>query len=82
MHTAVVARVRSDGSTWEALTDGTTNAGFPSYSADGNEIVYRVWGAQDKGLRILNLKTGVTRVLTSECDSTTTPSSPTARSSA
>ncbi|MFC5827841.1 hypothetical protein [Nonomuraea insulae] len=68
VHTAVVARVRSDGSTWEALTDGTTNAGFPSYSADGNEIVFRVWGAQDKGLRILNLTTGVTRVLTSEYD--------------
>ncbi|TMR38000.1 hypothetical protein ETD85_06020 [Nonomuraea zeae] len=67
-HTAVVARVRSDGSAWEALTDGTTNAGFPSYSADGNEIVYRVWGEENKGLRILNLTTGVTRVLTGEYD--------------
>jgi Tol biopolymer transport system component len=68
VHTAVVARVRSDGSAWEALTDGTTNAGFPSYSADGAEIVYRVWGAQDKGLRILHLTTGATRVLTTEYD--------------
>ncbi|TYB55344.1 hypothetical protein FXF51_45590 [Nonomuraea sp. PA05] len=67
-HTAVIARVRSDGSAWETLTDGTTNAGFPSYSADGNEIVYRVWGEQAKGLRILNLTTGATRVLTDEYD--------------
>ncbi|GGU08700.1 hypothetical protein GCM10010177_79810 [Actinomadura citrea] len=66
--TAAVARVRSDGSTWEKLTDGTTNAGFPSYSADGNEIVYRVWGEDTKGLRILNLGTGATRVLTDEYD--------------
>ncbi|WP_345347570.1 hypothetical protein [Actinoallomurus liliacearum] len=66
--TAVVARVRSDGSAWETLTDGTANAGFPSYSADGNEIVYRVWGQENKGLRILNLTTGATRVLTDEFD--------------
>ncbi|MBB5967366.1 hypothetical protein [Planomonospora venezuelensis] len=66
--TAVVARVRSDGSTWEVLTDGTTNAGFPSYSPNGNEIVYRVWGAENKGLRILDLQTRTTRVLTSEYD--------------
>ncbi|TDD84389.1 hypothetical protein E1293_13045 [Actinomadura darangshiensis] len=65
--TAVVARVRSDGSTWEPLTDGSTNAGFPSYSADGNEIVYRVWG-EDMGLRVLDLRTGATRVLTTESD--------------
>ncbi|MEV4285839.1 hypothetical protein AB0K40_10070 [Nonomuraea bangladeshensis] len=66
--TAVVARVRSDGSTWEVLTDDTANAGFPSYSPDGNEIVYRVWGTENKGLRILNLTTGRTRVLTTEYD--------------
>ncbi|MGW1022330.1 TolB family protein [Streptomyces sp. NPDC002577] len=66
--TAVVARVSSDGSAWEVLTDGTTNAGFPSYSADGDRIVYRVWGETDKGLRILDLTTGETTVLTTEYD--------------
>ncbi|WP_228644425.1 hypothetical protein [Microtetraspora sp. AC03309] len=66
--TAAVARVRSDGSAWEVLTDGTTNAGFPSYSPDGNEIVYRIWGTENKGLRILNLTTGEARVLTDEYD--------------
>ncbi|GAA5770804.1 tol-Pal system protein TolB [Streptosporangium roseum] len=66
--TAVVARVRADGSEWEVLTDGTSHAGFPSYSPDGKQLVYRVWGAENKGLRILNLETGVTRVLTTEYD--------------
>lgn len=50
------------------LTDGTSHAGFPSYSPDGKQLVYRVWGAENKGLRILNLETGVTRVLTTEYD--------------
>lgn len=65
--TATVMRVRSDGSALEALTDSTTNAGFPSYSADGNRIVYRVWG-QENGLRVLDLSTGATTVLTTESD--------------
>jgi Tol biopolymer transport system component len=65
--TAAVMRVRSDGSTWEALTDNSTNAGFPSYSADGTRVVYRVWGQQN-GLRILDLTTRVTTVLTTESD--------------
>ncbi|MGW6159579.1 TolB family protein [Streptomyces sp. NPDC055144] len=60
-------RVRSDGSALEALTDNTTNAGFPSYSADGSRIVYRVWG-QENGLRILDLTTRTTTVLTTESD--------------
>jgi hypothetical protein len=45
------------------------HSGFPSYSADGKEIVFRVWGAEDKGLRIINLDTRKVRVLTT---STTT----------
>ncbi|MFD7923438.1 TolB family protein [Streptomyces sp. NPDC059740] len=65
---AAVLRVRSDGSQWEALTDDTANAGFPSYSADGNELVYRVWGQDDKGPRVLDLTTGAMRVLTEEFD--------------
>ncbi|WP_285566608.1 hypothetical protein [Streptomyces sp. RTGN2] len=64
---AVLVRVPSDGSSHQVLTDGTTNAGFPSYSEDGNRIVYRVWG-DEKGLRILDLKTGATTVLTTESD--------------
>ncbi|BBB01261.1 hypothetical protein RVR_8577 [Actinacidiphila reveromycinica] len=62
--TNAVIRVRSDGSAWEQLTDGTQNCGFPSYSADGTEIVYRVWSEGASGLRVMNLDTGATRVLT------------------
>ena len=65
--TAAVWRVRSDGTGAEALTDNSTNAGFPSYSADGAKIVYRVWGQQN-GLRILDLTTRTTTVLTTESD--------------
>ncbi|WP_306322156.1 MULTISPECIES: hypothetical protein [unclassified Streptomyces] len=65
--TAKLMRVADDGSSYQELTDGSTNAGFPSYSEDGNRIVYRVWG-EEMGLRILDLKTGATTVLTTESD--------------
>ncbi|QRO01908.1 hypothetical protein JRI60_24270 [Archangium violaceum] len=61
-------RVRRDGTSWEPLTDGTVHSGFPSYSADGKQIVFRVWGEEQKGLRILNLEDRGIRVLTNEYD--------------
>jgi Tol biopolymer transport system component len=65
---ATIMRVRRDGTSLEALTDGTAHSGFPSYSADGKQIVYRVWGEEVSGLRILNLDDRTTRVLTTEYD--------------
>ena len=65
---ATLMRVRRDGTGWEPLTDGTVHSGFPSYSADGKEIVFRVFGAQDKGLRIIDVETRKVRVLTEEYD--------------
>jgi len=41
---------------------------FPSYSADGKQIVYRVFGENIAGLKILNLEDRTTRVLTTEYD--------------
>jgi hypothetical protein len=41
-----------DGTGLEGLTGGAVNSGFPSYSADGKRIVFRVWDAKEKGLRI------------------------------
>ena len=64
-------RIKADGSmngVPEALTDGSINSGFPSYSPDGNQLVYRVWSPTVKGLRILNLTTRATTVLTTEPD--------------
>jgi Tol biopolymer transport system component len=63
----VIMRVRRDGSGAEVLTDGNENAGFPGYSADGKEIVYRVYG-EPSGLRIVNVDTKKVRVLTNAVD--------------
>ena len=67
---ARIMRVRRDGTGLEALTDGAVHSGFPSYSADGRDIVFRVWGEKDNdyGLRILNVETRQARVLTTEAD--------------
>jgi Tol biopolymer transport system component len=68
-----IMRIKADGSMNgkpEVLTDGKENAGYPSYSPDGKQIVYRVWSAREKGLRILDLATGKSTVLTSEPDNT------------
>jgi Tol biopolymer transport system component len=66
--TAAIWRVRRDGTGAEQLTDGTVHSGFPSYAPDGKEIVFRVWSKAEKGLRILNLETRQTRVLTQGYD--------------
>jgi len=65
---ARIMRVRRDGTGFEALTDGSVHSGFPSYSADGKQIVYRVWGENNVGLRILSLEDRSTHVLTAEYD--------------
>lgn len=71
--TGRIMRVKADGSMNgepEILTDGSINSGFPSYSADGKKIVYRVWSPTEKGLRILDLETRASTVLTTEPDNT------------
>ncbi len=65
---AQIMRIRRDGTGLEALTDASVHCGFPSYSADGKEIVYRVWSANNFGLRILDLESRKTRVLTTGYD--------------
>lgn len=68
-----IMRIKTDGSmngVPEALTDGSINSGFPSYSADGTKIVFRVWSPTAKGLRIIDLNTRTTTVLTTEPDNT------------
>jgi Tol biopolymer transport system component len=66
---ATLMRVRADGSGAEALTDGAVHSGFPSYSADGREVVFRVWGENgERGLRIMDLDSRKIRTLTSEPD--------------
>ena len=66
---AKLMMVRSDGSQKSKdLTKGLPNSGFPTWSADGKQIIYRVWGAGEYGLRVLNLDNGSIRTLTTELD--------------
>jgi Tol biopolymer transport system component len=63
-------------STYSITNSTTLNTGYPSFSHDGKKIVYRVWGADtatygnnsEIGLRILDLETKKTTVLTTEWD--------------
>ena len=59
---------KSDASFVEPLTDGTTQVGFPSYSADGRYVVFRQWEPDNCGLRIVDVETKEVRVLTTEID--------------
>jgi Tol biopolymer transport system component len=66
--TAHLMMIRADGSGKRDLTDGSINAGFPSWSPDGKHIVYRVWAEKERGLRILNVEDGTISKLTTEND--------------
>ena len=59
-----IALVNADGSNLQLLTTGDVNDGFPSWSPDGRQLVYRSAGAIGKGLRILDVSTKQTKVLT------------------
>ncbi len=73
---AKLMRVRRDGTGAETLTDDSVfNAGFPSYSADGKQVVFRAWGKDgggidysQQGLRVIDLETRKIRVLTQGYD--------------
>lgn len=61
------------GGNYTTLTDGVLNAGFPSYSPNGDALVYRLWNqtaAAPLGLRVLNLTTGAETALTWGWDNT------------
>jgi Tol biopolymer transport system component len=60
--------VRRDGTGARDLTGDSLNAGFPSWSPDGKRIVYRIWGGEKYGLRILDLEDQSVKVLTDEYD--------------
>ena len=65
---AQIVIVRPDGSESRTLTTGPGNAGFPSWSPDGKEIVYRAWSDAAGGLRVLDVASGTVRVLTTGYD--------------
>lgn len=62
---ADLALMRHDGTALKILTEGTGNHGFPSWSPDGRQLVYRSSDETGKGLSILEVATGTVRSLTS-----------------
>jgi len=65
---AQIAIINSDGSGFQELTSGADNNAFPSYSPDGNRLVFRNFGKNGQGLRIMNLETKAVTTLTSDYD--------------
>ena len=65
---AQIAMINADGSGFQELTSGADNNAFPSYSPDGNRLVFRSFGKNGQGLRIMNLETRAVTTLTSDYD--------------
>jgi Tol biopolymer transport system component len=60
---AQIAMINADGSEFRELTRGPNNNGFPSMAPDGRRFVYRTFGPEGQGLRIMDTATGeVTRI--------------------
>ena len=57
---AQIATIKPDGSLFQAIVDDGVNNGFPSWSADGKQIVYR----RGKQLVVRTLAGGKTTPLT------------------
>ncbi|MCU1330504.1 MAG: domain protein beta Propeller [Bryobacterales bacterium] len=65
---AQIALLNTDGSAFQELTSGDDNNAFPSWSPDGNRLVFRTFGKNGQGLRIMNLETKAVTTLTSDYD--------------
>jgi Tol biopolymer transport system component len=50
------------------VTTGPNNNGFPSFAPDGRRFVYRTFGPNEDGLRIMDIETGVVSTLTQGYD--------------
>src|SRR5262249_15051253 len=50
---AQIAMIKPDGSGYTEITAGPSNNGFPSMSPDGKRFVYRSFGPDGEGLRIM-----------------------------
>jgi TolB protein len=60
---ADIAVMRADGTGLKVLTDGSGNYGFPSWSPDGLQIVYRSASRGKNGLFIINVEKGEVKAL-------------------
>ena len=60
--------IKPDGSGLREITSGANNNGFPSYAPDGKRFVYRTFGPEGQGLRVMNLEDGHVTKLTEDYD--------------
>ncbi len=65
---AQIAVVNRDGTGFREITTGPNNNGFPSMAPDGKRFVYRSFGPEGDGLRIMNLETGKSTMLSQGYD--------------
>jgi TolB protein len=65
---AQVAMIAADGSGFRELTQGPNNNSFPSMSPDGKRIVYRTFGPEGDGLRVMDIDTKQTTMVSKGYD--------------
>ena len=65
---AQIATVKPDGTDYREVTSGVNNNGFPSMAPDGTRFVYRSFGPDGEGLRIMNMETKTVTMLTKGYD--------------
>jgi TolB protein len=65
---AQIAMINADGTGYHEVTSGANNNGFPSMAPDGKRFVYRSFGPDGEGLRIMNLETKAVTTLTDGYD--------------
>ena len=65
---AQIAVVSPDGSGFREVTTGPNNNAFPSMAPDGKRFVYRTFGPDGEGLRIMNTETHAVTTLTNGYD--------------
>lgn len=65
---AHVALIGADGTGFRQLTAGVNNNGFPSFAPDGRRVVFRTFGHEGQGLRIMDLQSGLVTTLTTGYD--------------
>lgn len=65
---AHIATIAPDGTGYQELTSRTANNAFPSWSPDGTRFVFRTFGPDGNGLRIMDVATRQVTTLTREYD--------------